>query len=77
MKKLSHTIPYPRQDDLKEKQRPHDSFLDLKMVFSPDGRCLLIESSGMVNVALRELGAKIVDVEIIKSGVGVRYPSKN
>ncbi len=38
----------------------------IRLIYLEDGRVVPVEPDGMVDIALRELGAKVIDVERIK-----------
>jgi hypothetical protein len=50
------------QDDDEVSHPSDDALLNLKVVYFKDGRRILVKPDGMVDVAIHELDAKVVEV---------------
>jgi hypothetical protein len=42
-----------------------DSVVTIEVIYLEDGRCAPVKPGGMVDVALRELGARVVEVKVV------------
>jgi hypothetical protein len=64
-------------DDDEESHPSNNSLLNLKVVYFEDGRRILVKPDGMVDVALRELDAKVVEVNVEKTDEAIPSFEKN
>jgi hypothetical protein len=64
-------------DDDEESHPSNNSLLNLKVVYFEDGRRILVKPDGMVDVALRELDAKVVEVNVEKTDKAIPSFEKN
>ncbi len=77
IKKQVYVIEKLTQDDNKEDHPANNSLLNLKVIHFEDGRRILIKPDGMVDVALRELDAKVVEVNVVKTDEAIPSFEKN
>lgn len=64
-------------EDDEESHSSNNSLLNLKVVYFEDGRRILVKPDGMVDVALRELDAKVVEVNVEKTDEAIPSFEKN
>lgn len=64
-------------NDDEESHLSNNALLNLKVVYFEDGRRILVKPDGMVDVALRELDAKVVEVNVEKTDEVVSSFEKN
>jgi hypothetical protein len=75
--KQVHVIEKLAQDDDKECHPSNNALLNLKVVYFEDGRRILIKPDGMVDIALRELDAKVVEVNVETTDESIPSFEKN
>ena len=64
-------------DDDEESHPSSNALLNLKVVYFEDGRRILVKPDGMVDIALRELDAKVVEVNVEKTDEVIPSFEKN
>lgn len=60
--KQVHVLEKLAQDDDEVGHPSDDTLLNLKVVYFKDGRRILVKPAGMVDVAIHEFDAKVVEV---------------
>ena len=64
-------------DDDEESHPSSNALLNLKVVYFEDGRRILVKPDGMVDIALRELDAKVGEVNVEKTDEVIPSFEKN